>query len=257
MTKVGERGMYWLRTGTGFAVALAALTSDAANVTGAVEAAAARRAAQQARSAAAVAAERAAYQRILRDVDANVIRRIEQRFSRHVRPDAVRGLPPPTYLDRDAFDRALMQRYPQLSAEQRKAILGYATPDGKITINVNQPEAVLTLAHERMHQLAHPRFRETFGGGIDEGASERFARLVANDMRLADLPPVYPSELRVVDALGARVGFDRLSRAYFQGDVGQITRVLELDLGQAGAARFTRAAQRHDLDDALNALIGR
>lgn len=229
--------------------------ADAAGIAGAAEAAAARRAAKQASGASKAAAERAAFRRVVVEMDENIVTGINKRFGPHLL-ETTKDLPPPKILTREQFDLHLQRRYPDMTPERRQALLGY-TSDGKVVVNMNHQEGVLTLAHERLHQFSHPRFHEQVGRGVNEGVTERFAKMVAGDPHLIDLPPVYTAEVRVADALLARVGPDRLSQAYFKGEVSQLRAFLDSDLGPGTFNRFSRAAQRNDLDGALQVLMGR
>lgn len=220
-------------------------------VTSSAERAAARRASGQAKAA----AERAAMQKVLRSADENARRNIQRLFGKHL-PDSGRNLPPARLLSRDDFDLHLQRHYPQLTAEERRQILGYYS-NNQVTVNFNQQEFVLTMTHERLHQVAHPRFRETFGTELNEGVTERFAKLASGDLHLKDLPPVYTRESALADTLGARVGLDRLSQAYFKGEVGQVRSLLDADLGPGTYRRFVEATKQADLDLATRILMGR
>ena len=184
----------------------------AAGILQSAEAAAARRAAGQAKSAAVVAAERAAWQKIAREADASAVQNIQRRFGDYL-PRSGQVLPPARVLTREEFDLHLQRHFPDMTAERRKAILGYHK-GGAVVVNMNDQQFILTLAHERLHQLAHPRFRETFGHGLNEGVTERLAKMTARDLHLIDLPPVYTLEQSLAETLGARAGFDRVQRAY-------------------------------------------
>lgn len=235
----------------GLALLWLPLTLAAGPVTRAAESAAARRAAAQ---VAKQAAERAAWQRVHQQGDVAAMRAIERRFGAHL---AVKGdkLPPARLLTPEEFDVALRQRAPDLSAEERRRILGYYV-DGELAVNVRQQEFLLTLTHERLHQFAHTRFRSTFGSSVDEGVTERFARMSVGDLHLMDIPPVYTQEMRIADALIARVGPDRLASAYFKGDIAPVMEVLQRDLGSRGYWNLGKAMRDDDAELVLRMLVG-
>lgn len=231
---------------------------SAGPVSNAAQSAAARSAAAQSRAAAEQAAvraaQRAAWQRVYREGDEAALQAIHRRFGAQM-PSAQRLVPPARLLTPEEFDRSLARRAPHLSAEERSRILGYQV-DGQLYVNVRQQEFFLTLTHERLHQLAHPRFRQTFGNDINEGVTERFARMSVGDMNLKDLPAVYTAEMRLADMLIARVGPERIARAYFQGDPSAVQSVLRDQLGDRGLRQFAAAVQRADREFLASVLQG-
>ncbi len=193
-------------------------------------------------------AERAALAKLWRDLDSETLAAIERRFGRHIGAERMSraGLQPATIMDRAAFDKHLMAVEPSMSEARRKQILGYYF-DKKVVINGNQMELPLTTAHERLHQLSHPGFRETFGGELNEGITETFARDIYRDIRLSGKPEVYANEQRVVSMLGSRVGEERLARAYFNGEFNSMREVLDADLGKGTFNRFSQAIRSGDI----------
>lgn len=224
----------------------------ASSIAASVERSLARKLALRGEAATLTAAERAALSKIWRDLDEKTLAAIERRYGSHIGAERLSqaARTPATIVDRTAFDKHLRENAPGMSEAQRKSVLGYYY-DGHVNVNGNQVQVPLTAAHERLHQLAHPRFRETFGRELDEGVTEQFARGIYGDLGLADMPKVYPNEQRVVTMLGARVGEERLASAYFKGDITSLRTYMDSDLGTGAFQRFTQALKGHDLEGAI------
>lgn len=64
------------------------------------------------------------------------------------------------------------------------------------------------------------------------------------------MPKVYPQEQRVVSMIEARVGKERLSSAYFKGDMTSLRNRLDADLGKGSFERLAQAMRAHDMQGA-------
>lgn len=106
------------------------------------------------------------------------------------------------------------------------------------------------MAHERLHQLSHPKFSSAFGPKFNEGVTESFTRQIYTDMSLINAPKVYVTERRVADMLMARVGEEPVARAYFRGEIGALRKRLDADLGAGTYQRFAHALSAGDLSTA-------
>lgn len=217
-----------------------------------------RRFAQQGEVAALSAAERTALQKLWRELDDLTLKAIERRYGSHITmkrlAEAARS--PATIVERDAYEQYLRRHSPNLSDAERQEVLGYFTGQ-RAYVNGNHVQIPITVAHERLHQVSHPRFRETFGGDLDEGMTEHFARGIHNDLALHDMPKVYPVQQRLVSKLAARAGEEPLAKAYFQGEIGALQNQLDTDLGPGAFREFTLALRRQDLGRAESLLSGR
>jgi hypothetical protein len=215
---------------------------------GAIERNIAKRAAQRGSAAVLSSAERAALAKVWKDLDAKTLRSIERRYGVHIIEERLISAKntPRRIVDRATFERQLREVKPSLSEESRQSILGYYY-DQRIEINGNHVQLPLTMAHERLHQLAHPRFSSTLGSGFDEGVTESFAREIFSDMGLRDAPAIYVAERRAVDMLMARVGEEPLARAYFRGEMNALRNRLDADLGEGTFLKLSRALRENDL----------
>lgn len=233
------------------AVVSGSVSAQGGSIAASVERSLARKLAQRGEAAALNAAERAALARIWRDLDQKTLAAIERRYGSHIGAQRLgeAARTPATIVDRATFEKRLRESDPGISEEKLKRVLGFYF-DGNVYVNANQVRVPLVAAHERLHQLAHPRFRETFGRDLNEGVTERFARGIHGDLALADLPKIYPDERRVVGMLEARVGEERLASAYFKGDMSGLRSRLDADLGRGTFERLAQAMRAHDMKGA-------
>lgn len=180
--------------------------------------------------------ERAALGRELRHLDEATLARIERRFGAHLAPERLRQAQatPSQFLAHGPYQGQLRRAYPELSAGERQGVLGNYR-DGRTYLDRNQVRLPRVTAHERLHQLADPRFRAQAGSRLDEGVTEHFAGRIYGDLGLRELPRIYPQEGRVVQQLRARVGEPLLARAYFRGELTPLRHALD---GQLGRGRF-------------------
>jgi hypothetical protein len=227
------------------------VAAQAGSIAASVERSLARKLAQRGEVAVLTAAERTALAKIWRDLDQKTLVAIERRYGSQISAQRLSqaGRTPATFMDRATFDKHLRESAPDMSEAKRKQVLGYYF-DGQVNVNGNQVQVPLTAAHERLHQLAHPRFRDTFGRDMDEGVTEHFARGIYGDLGLADMPQVYPQEQRVVNMLGARIGEERLASAYFKGDMTSLRNRLDADLGKGTSERLAQVMRAHDMNGA-------
>ena len=201
--------------------------------------------------AALSATERAALAKVWRELDQKTLAAIARRYGSRIGAERLSQATrtPATVTDRAEFDKHLREGFPGMSEVERKNVLGYYF-DQRLYVNGNHVQVPLTVAHERLHQLAHPRFRETLGRDLDEGLTERFARGIHSDLGIADAAKVYPHEQRIVNMLSARVGEDRLASAYFKGEMTALRSHLDADLGSGTFQRFAQAMKARDLKGA-------
>lgn len=224
-------------------------------VTSAAERSAARAAATRSAPAAKSAAERAALQALWRQLDQKTLNSITKRYGQYIEPRRLEQAlkSDATIMGRDAFDAYLKKVAPKLSEAERKEILGVYL-DHKVTLDGQQVDVPLTVAHERLHQLANPRFRQALGDKLDEGVTELMARQIYRDLSLADAPKVYPDNVKIANMLRARVGEERLARAYLEGDIGPLRHIVDADLGRGRFDQFARAGREGNLDLAMQLL---
>lgn len=207
-----------------------------------------------------VGSERQAYKRILLELDTRTLKALESRFGSHIPREVLAAArrKQSTFLERGAYDTWLRKAYPNASREELRGVVGDTHPlTGSVTVNRNQVTLARTLAHERVHQLAHPRFRQRLGGEFDEGATDYFAARVSNDMRLRDAAVGYPAERELAGILTARVGEAPVARAYFRGEFDDLARKLESELGPRGFVILEGHLRRQEFGAARALLLGK
>lgn len=204
--------------------------------------------------------ERQALLRILRDLDTRTLQKLEAHYGSHI-PKEVLALAkqkPSTFLDEAAYHSWLRRAYPEVSSQELRGIVGDTHPlTGGVTINRNQANLVRTIAHERVHQIAHPRFRASLGRDLDEGATDYFASRVSGEMHLADDIIGYPAERDLAGMITARVGEVPLARAYFSGEFDTLAGALERNLGPRSFVTLQNHLRRGDLNAARTLLLGK
>ena len=191
-------------------------------------------------SRALTAAERRAYARLLRELDQATLSGIERRFGEHIL--ASRGHParqtPTGFLSHEPYQARLTAVYPQLSAAQRQKILGDFR--NRPFVDRSNPLLPRTVAHERLHELADPRFRATLGSRLDEGATAHLASKISNDLGIQHLTRPYVAERRIVEMIEARVGERALARAYFRGEIEPLRQAVDAQLGRGALDSVAR-----------------
>jgi hypothetical protein len=224
---------------------------QAGSIASSVEKSVARRLAQRGEQAALSATERATLAKIWRETDQKTLAAIERRYGSRIGTERLGQAKrtPATITSRAVFDKHLREKVPGMTEAERQSVLGYYF-DQRMIINGNHVQVPLTVAHERLHQLTHPRFRDTFGKDLDEGLTEHLARRIHGDLGIASAAKVYPNEQRVVSMLEARVGEERLASAYFRGDIASLSRYVDADLGKGSFQKLTQALRKHDLRSA-------
>lgn len=205
-------------------------------------------------------AEREAYKRLLLELDSQTLRSIERRFGSHIPREALAHARqnPSTYLDKDSYRLWLRKAYPEVSAEELRGVIGDThLLTNRVTVNLNQVTLANTVAHERLHQLSHTRFRQGFGRSLNEGTTDYFAARINGDLHLRDAQIGYPDERELANMIAARVGEAPLARAYFQGDFTALEHALERDLGTGSLTTLQRHLQHEDIAAARALLLGK
>jgi hypothetical protein len=196
---------------------------------------------------AAAERERAALARELRRLDVETIEGIERRYGTHIAPQRLNQAraTPGRLLNHEDYQQQLRRAYPELPASRRENVLGNYV-EGRVYVDRNQVRVPQVTAHERLHQLADPRFRQEAGNRLEEGVTQHFAGRIYGDLGLKDLPRIYPDEGRVVQMLEARVGEQQLVQAYFRGETDALRRGLDRQLGSGSFDDMVRALQHGD-----------
>lgn len=204
--------------------------------------------------------ERQALKRILREFDTSALQKLEARYGSYIPKEVLAAAKkkPSTFLDESAYQSWLRRAYPDVSRRELRGVVGDTHPlTGSVTVNRNQANLVRTLAHERVHQLAHPRFRASFGRDLDEGTTDYFAARVSGDLHLVDDIVGYPAQRDLAGMISARVGEAPLARAYFRGEFDTLAGALERNLGPRSFATLQGHLSRGDLEAAKSLLLRR
>ena len=202
-----------------------------------------------------VSSERAAHNRILRQLDNGARRKIEHRYGGYIAPDRLRaGRRTDTdFLDHGNYQRQLQRSYPGINPEQRRRVLGNYLDD-QVYVDRNQVRVPRVTAHERLHQYSSPQFQEQAGSRLDEGLTEHFASRIYRGMHLNDLPPIYPQERRIAQMLEARTGEETMARAFFRGDTQALRQSIDAQVGRGAFDDVVRALEKRDYTQANHIL---
>ena len=206
--------------------------------------AAASQAIRKAAPKALTAAEKAELQRLITQLDRDALKAIEKKYAMYIPAERLRlaHSVPVVFKDKAAYQQYLHKAYPKIPVEERARMLGHYDVRAKIPhANINNPRLPRVVAHERIHQLGHPGFRGIIGKDMDEGLTEHFASKIYGDLSIKGLAPIYPRQRRIAEMISARVGPERLSQAYFQGNLGALQKSLDKQLGTGALAKISRA----------------
>jgi hypothetical protein len=204
-------------------------------------------------------AERQALQRTLREMDTRTLAALEARYGAHIPREALLHAQqnPSVFLDDAAYQVWLKGAYPNAAPSELRGVIGdMHTATRRVTVNRNQATLVRNVAHERVHQLSHPRFGQRMGSDFDEGVTDFFAARVSSDMSLRDAAVGYPAQRELAGMLVARVGEGPVARAYFRGEFDLLARDLERALGPRAFTTFQGHLQRQDYAAARALLLG-
>lgn len=190
-----------------------------------------------------------------RRLDAQALSRIERHYGTYIDPKRMtRARASQTaFLSHPGYQQQLRRSYPDIPKQQRQHVVGNYV-HGRTYVDRNQVLVPRTVAHERIHQLADPRFRMRAGSRLDEGMTEYFAGKIYSDMRIRNLPAAYPQQQKVVEMIASRVGDRNLARAYFGGNVAHLQKQLDSQIGAGSFRRIVRAVERGRHDDAVRIL---
>ena len=203
-------------------------------------------------------AERQALKQTLRQMDTRTLAALEARYGAHIPKEALLHAKqnPSVFLDDAAYQVWLKGAYPNASPRELRGVIGdMHTATRRVTVNRNQATLVRTLAHERVHQMSHPRFGQRMGSDFDEGVTDFFAARVSSDMSLRGAAVGYPAQRELAGMLVARVGEGPVARAYFRGEFDLLARNLERELGPRAFTTFQGHLQRQDYTAARALLL--
>jgi hypothetical protein len=203
-------------------------------------------------------AERQALRKTLREMDTRALAALEARYGAHIPKEVLLKTKqkPSVFLDEASYQAWLRRAYPDASPRELRGVVGDMHPlTGGVTVNRNQATLVRTLAHERVHQLAHPRFGQRMGSDFDEGVTDLFAARVSSDLSLRGATVGYPAQRELAGMLVARVGEGPVARAYFRGEFDLLARNLERELGPRAMITFQGHLQRQDYTAARALLL--
>jgi len=199
-------------------------------------------------------AEAAALRRELMKLDKDTLDRIARVYGKYIPENSMRAARSVStrFYSHDAYQAHLKKMYPDMTAAQRKDVTG--NTEMLTYVDKNQPLLPRVVAHERLHQLSE--FVDTkrkVGMNLHEGMTEFLARRVYGDMSIKGLPIPYPRKTEVVEVLAARVGKERIAKAYFRG--GKSFQVLKEDfdeqLGRGAFDAFVEAMKKERYGDAI------
>lgn len=202
--------------------------------------------------------EAAAMERLHRQLDDSVLNTLERKFPGDVTEDRLRDARThPTHFEGDAeYQRGLESEYPKLSEQERQGIVGDLRNGTEPYVDRDRPDLPQTVAHERLHELSDPEFRDKFGADLDEGTTEHLAREAVPGLHLKDQPEAYPEEERLVGMMEARVG-PAVERAYLSGDIQPLKRELDAQLGEGALEELAKLTSEGRLTEAEKLILGK
>ncbi len=200
--------------------------------------------------------EAAAMERQYRQLDESVLNTLDRKFHGDITEDRLRDARTrPTHFESDAdYQRGLESVYPTLSDQERKGIVGDLRNGTEPYVDGDRPDLPQTVAHERLHELSDPEFRDRFGAGLDEGATEHLAREAVPGLHIKDQPEAYPEEERLVGMMEARVG-PAVERAYLNGDIQPLKRELDAQLGDGAFDELAKLTSEGRLNEAEKLIL--
>ncbi len=144
-----------------------------------------------------------------------------------------------------------------LTPSEAARFLGHYDPEkNKVWASQLYPLTRRILAHERLHQLAHPGCSTLLGATLQEGVTELLARAAVGDPSFAGQPDIYPRETRLGEMLQARIGEDCLKRIYFHGPDASVRLHIDGTLGRRRLAELVRLADAGRFSEAEQLLGG-
>ena len=188
-------------------------------------------------------------ERHLNEMDKTVVSRIERNSSSNIskarleraRKEPIRFLHHPEYKEH--------LRDMHIEPKENTQLVG-DNSDGKISVDRDEKGTMRTVAHERLHQLSDPLYRNMFGKGIDEGTTECMSKRVAGDVHLVNEGKSYHQETRLVEMLAARVGSRPIETAYFRGDWGCLRACVNRELGEGAMAEIVKLTNQEKYQEA-------
>jgi hypothetical protein len=221
------------------------------------------------------ATDRTARARFLRETDGKVLDKLIERHGQHIPAERIKAARETrtVFQEHGQYESGLRSRYPDLDGHLKpgERVLGdFDARENKPYVDWNQVGILTTTAHERLHQLSDPRFRETLGSRMDEGMSEYWAQDAFKEIKLKEIrrtpaggidvldpPETYPRQRGVFQMLSARIGDEPLKRAYFAGDIDTLRRHVDADLGRGALSRLSDLVEAGRYGEAEELLKGR
>ena len=193
--------------------------------------------------------EEQAMERHLKELDRWTVDRIDKRFNGYVSSDQmekIRSEPAHFLYHREYYEHL---RECGIKPEEGKIVVGDAS-EHEVYVDREHVLVPRTLVHERLHQLSSDGYKGLMGDKLYEGTTEYLARNAVGDPHLVDAGEGYPRETRLIETLSSRVGDDAIMKAYFQGDIRDLTRRVDKDLGDGAMARIANLVKEGRLEEA-------
>lgn len=181
-------------------------------------------------------------------LDRQTLDLIEKRYGGYIpaeRLQQVKGRPS-TFLDKKNYQACLQKACPEIPKHERSTFVGHYDPrSDRIHIDRNQELLPRIVAHERLHQLSHPRFKERFNREFDEGTTDYFSANVRGDLHIPEVAVGYQSR-ETIEMLSSRVGEQTIARAYFRGEIRQLEKAVDQELGRGAMSAIARYVEKED-----------
>ncbi len=188
---------------------------------------------------------------VLRRMDRGVLEGIQKRYGKHIPPERLeRARSSDTeFVSKARYERLLRTKY-GLQESEASRVLGHFDPaENKTWVSDSRPLTLKRVAHERIHQLGHPKSEAELGRPLYEGLTQVLAVEAAGDPQLKGDPSVYPREVRVTHMLRALAGPDAAERAYFAGDTAALRTRIDRQLGTGSFLEVIRLSGQGRWED--------
>lgn len=194
---------------------------------------------------------------VLRQLDRGVLENIQKRYGNHIPPERLEEARSrdTEFVSKAQYERFLQTKYGFPDREASR-VLGHFDPaENQTWVSDARPLTLKRIAHERIHQLGHPKSEAELGRPLYEGLTQVLAVEAVGDPHLKDDPSVYPREVRVTHMLRALAGPDATERAYFAGDTTALRTGIDRKLGAGSFAevvRLSRQARWEDVEQLIH-----
>ena len=115
-------------------------------------------------------------------------------------------------------------------AEKVDSLNGFVDKDGNVWVHKDRGNQA-TMIHEGIHKYSDSKMKTT-SQPLNEGMTEYYTRKIAKEEDIAKARANYNGNYKSTKALADLVGEDKISKAYFEGDVEQLKDAVDAKKGE-------------------------